>query len=132
MYFSLSNIGRPEILSLGMTLTLSRGDNVTMDCQFTSNPLQRVYKWHLLRTSDSILLNESNNHYTVTPNTLSIYNITPDDANAYICNVTNQCGSATVAYNLEVIGKFIQVTYSPCNVWDSVPKTAKIHNQYLW
>ena len=54
----------------------------------------------------SIFENTSDNHYTVTPTTLTIYNVTPDDANFYTCNVTNQCGTATIPYTLEVIGKY--------------------------
>ena len=52
-------------------------------------------------------MNSSDTHYTVTPNALTVYNITPDDANVYICNVTNQCDSNAIPYTLEVIGKFM-------------------------
>ena len=101
---SLSS-GHPEIMSSVRTFTLSRGDNVTMDCQYTSNPVERVYKWQFL--GKSIFMNTSDSHYMVTPSTLTVYNITPDDANVYICNVTNQCGSDHLTYPLEVIGKFM-------------------------
>ena len=73
-----------------------------MDCQFTSNPEQRIDKWEFL--GESIFMNTTDSHYRVTQNAFSIYNITPDDATVYLCNVTNQCGSDTVAYTLEVIG----------------------------
>ena len=102
-----SLIGHPEMSSTPMAFIVSKGDNITMDCQFTSNPEQRLYKWQFLGMS--IFTNTTDSHYTVTPNTFSIYNITPDDAGVYICNVTNQCGSGTVAYTLEVIGKFVYI-----------------------
>jgi hypothetical protein len=101
----LSPSGRPEITSTNIGFTVSRGDNTTMDCQFTSNPEQRIYKWQFLGTS--IYQNTTDSHYIVTPNALSINDITPDDAGFYFCNVTNQCGSDTVPYTLEVIGKFM-------------------------
>ena len=96
--------GRPQISSSGMTFTVSRGDNVTMDCQFTANPVERIYKWQQFVGRTTLFMNTSDGHYIITPRTLSIYNITPDDANSYLCNVTNQCGSNNVAYILEVIG----------------------------
>lgn len=101
-FFSL---GPPEITSPGMALVLARGDNVTMQCLFTSNPVERVYKWQHTTSGTTIFPDNMDPHYTVTPGSLTIHRLLPSDAGVYLCNVTNQCGSDSIVYHLQLIGK---------------------------
>lgn len=87
---------------------VSRDDNITMQCQYSSNPVQRVYKWQ--HHDGSIFPNTTNTHFTVTPHTLTIHQVTPSDAGVYLCNVTNQCGTDSNAFNLEMIGELVQLS----------------------
>ena len=105
---------------------LSRGTNVTLDCQYSSNPIQRLYKWEHNR--DVIFENSTNDHYTVTANSLTIHDITPNDAGLYKCNVTNQCGSDGVTFVLDVIGKSI-VSYSIDLSTNSLPYSGKLSRE---
>ena len=103
MFLFFLLLGPPQIISSGAMIVRPRGDNTTLDCQYSANPLERSYKWQ--RPDKIILLDTSDQHYTVTQHTLTIHNITPVDASLYTCNVTNQCGSGTVFYTLDIIGK---------------------------
>ena len=89
-----------------MPVVVPRGDNATLECQYSSNPVQRVYKWQRLNNVAVLFENTTNDHYTITPHSLTIHNVTPDDGDIYFCNVTNQCGSRFARLGLDVIGKY--------------------------
>ena len=106
-FLILALLGPPMISTQTMPYELSRGANITLDCQYTSNPIQRLYKWEhrIIDQIDVLFENSTSDHYTVTAYSLTINDITADDAGLYMCNVTNQCGSDGVNFVLDVIGK---------------------------
>lgn len=80
---------------------------LSLDCEYSSNPTARGYKWSL--NNRPLALDNIASRYVITdsPNmyVLTVQNITASDAGVYDCNVTNQCGSDFVAYYVEIIGE---------------------------
>ena len=98
--------GPPMISSDSDGFEIPVSAEVTLNCQYTANPIVTIYKWQQ-QYADSVIL-ESTNHYTVNQYTLTIHNVTVQDAGVFHCNVTNQCGYNTVAHLVSIIGKYKQ------------------------
>ncbi len=98
----------PSISSSSSSVIIVSVDSeVTLNCAYFANPVVRVYKWvHQNRddNNNTGIILESSDHYTVNPHLLVVHNATVDDAGLYDCNVTNQCGSQTLGYLLDMIG----------------------------
>lgn len=95
---------RPPMISSSSSrqIEVSVDSEVMFDCVYFANPAVRVYKW-VYQNQDIIL--ESSGRYIVSPQSLTVQNATIEDAGVYGCNITNQCGSQTIGYILDIIGE---------------------------
>lgn len=102
---TMSEFSSPSISSSSSSLIkVSVDSEVTLDCIYFANPAVRVYKWVF---QDQEIILESRDHYTVNQYSLIVHNATVDNAGIYDCKVTNQCGSQTIGYLLDIIGEYI-------------------------
>lgn len=78
--------------------------NLTLACSYSANPTVRGYKW--THNGHTLLVGDTDPHYTVTNNSLSINSLNSSDGGLFLCNVTNQCGFGVYPFLIRLIGKF--------------------------
>ena len=90
-------LGPPVITGAPNLIIPAISSDVTLQCNFTSNPLSYPVQWYKSILNNPLSKQEltSNSHYTLSDNLLTIHAITSTDTGIYTCNITNQCGSTT-------------------------------------
>ena len=81
-------------------------DNFTLQCQTTGVP-SPVIKWikneQLLIQNDATIIYNATSDST-TNSTLTVVNVTIEDAGQYICEASNEVGSSTIRFDVDVSG----------------------------
>jgi len=98
---------RPVISSESDSLVAPVGTDVRLTCDYSANPIVTIYKWTQQDSNNTIF--DSTEHYTLNQYSMEIHDLTVADAGVFSCNVTNQCGFATVTHLVTIIGELFSM-----------------------
>ncbi|OWF38939.1 Down syndrome cell adhesion molecule [Mizuhopecten yessoensis] len=106
----------PTMDDVSRTVKVKEGEAVEIPCVASSNPLPK-YRWHMNSPTTSVVID--NTHFVQKGGNLVVNTATVRDSGHFICNASNEHGSATAVTELIVTSPLITYIDPPTQMIDS-------------